>query len=234
MDTIRNAKGQFVKDHAKTRITTFINKECPICKKVFVLPLKKKKIRYCSRACAHVTLRRKIQVSCKTCNKPFFTNPYSINNGGGKFCCRKCYDISQKGRIPKNKGKKNPLMWGENHPNFKGGFVDWHGYHTSHEKGKRIKTHRLVMEKHLGRTLQRNEHIHHINGIKTDNRIENLQIVSRVEHVKIHDTLGKYNHGRKRISGTKQVCTKCNNLRYCYSVKYMLCSECHKRNQSKK
>lgn len=45
-----------------------------------------------------------------------------------------------------------------------------------------IREHRLVVEKMIGRYLTKDEYIHHKNGIKTDNRLENLTIVAPTNH----------------------------------------------------
>jgi hypothetical protein len=53
-------------------------------------------------------------------------------------------------------------------------------------KGGYIFEHRLVMSNQLKRPLMRNEHVHHVNGDKSDNRIVNLMLFTNSDHLKFH------------------------------------------------
>lgn len=73
------------------------------------------------------------------------------------------------------------------------------------DRGK-IKEHRYVVERHLGRRLRRREYVHHINGVKTDNRIENLAVITPAQHNTLHkkgckaqrDVQGRFCEGVKK------------------------------------
>lgn len=52
------------------------------------------------------------------------------------------------------------------------------GYIKITAEGREILEHRFIVEKLLGRRLERSEHVHHRNGIRDDNRLENLQLWS--------------------------------------------------------
>ena len=71
------------------------------------------------------------------------------------------------------------------------GYIDYHGYKEFYRYGKGEKEHRIIIEKYIGRKLKRGEVVHHINRIRDDNRIENLQIMTRGEHTTLHKLSGR-------------------------------------------
>ena len=59
-------------------------------------------------------------------------------------------------------------------------------YIQSYKDGKTKRKHRIIMEEHIGRELNDDEIVHHIDGNKRNNDLSNLQIMSRSEHAKVH------------------------------------------------
>jgi len=86
---------------------------------------------------------------------------------------------------------------GKESPYWKGGrYLDSRGYVRLLVvgTGQYVQEHRVLMEKFIGRKLDINEVVHHKNEIKTDNRLSNLQILDRAEHVRGHAP-----HKRRRM-----------------------------------
>ena len=67
-------------------------------------------------------------------------------------------------------------------------------YPSSNKNGY-VMEHVYIMEQHIGRQLRDNECVHHINFNRADNRIENLKLMTKSEHMSYHNTL---RHSKKR------------------------------------
>lgn len=183
------------------------SKNCKYCGKEF---FKKKseakkywvKKKCCSPECGNKIRRRRIKIICKICGKEFEvincrkTAKYCSTicaNKSGYWTGKKRPDISNKAKVWVNERLKS--YWFK-----KGGHITNTGrtriktfgdknqkYNILHKNGKNIKEHRYIVEQFIGKKLCEKEIIHHINGDKKDNRIENLYICSdRAEHTKIH------------------------------------------------
>lgn len=114
---------------------------------------------------------------CGNCGKEFYTRLAYIKRGDScRFCSVFCMREHLRNR-PMRRLEKN-------------------GYVVVKRDGEQIREHRAVMQDFLGRKLKTNEHVHHINGNKNDNQLDNLKVVESSEHHRTHREAYRKEHGR--------------------------------------
>ena len=149
---------------------TYGDRQCSECNNQYVA--KQVGQKYCSAFCARASVHRRNIIhlpnerTCEFCCTAYTTKigraAHLKGSGGRRFCSIECQHNSMKGNLA---------------PNWNGGkHQNESGYVNVLVDGRYILEHRYVMEQRLGRPLTETETVHHVNGIKHDNRDENLEL----------------------------------------------------------
>lgn len=141
--------------------------------------------RFCRRECTYAWRHGQnnghwkggpVECQCRTCGITFHIYAASFKAGEGKYCSRKCLAEAKRTWV------------GDRSPRWQGGTsTSVQGYIRVHSRdGNHRGEHRRIMEQIIGRALTRDEHVHHINHDRTDNRPENLVVLIKEEHLRLH------------------------------------------------
>lgn len=131
---------------------------------------------------------------------------YSKNIGRHGFVCAFCkrpFESDVPNRRYCSHSCRGKASFGPNSSRYKGGCIH-EGYHQIKINGVQYKVHRLIMESYLGRPLLPTECVHHKDGNRLNNMIENLEVLPLNVHTRKH-------HGGFR-SETHKECAHCKQV----------------------
>lgn len=148
---------------------------CIQCGKDFTLFKSKPKRKYCSEPCQYEAYR-------------IVPEPRLCSCGCGEQIVRRHFNK----QFPRTFVRGHQFR-GSLNTNWKGGRRISQGYvlllrpdHPNATKAGYVPEHVLIMSEHLGRPIKKGEVVHHKNEIVTDNRIDNLQLMTIAEHTSLH------------------------------------------------
>lgn len=128
-------------------------------------------------------------VVCQGCGEVYYVALGRLKET--KYCSLSCHGRSVLGR-PEIQAKIRRRYGAENN-RWKGGRrKHTQGYVWILVNGKYYLEHRYIMMQSLKRPLAKGEQVHHKNGNKLDNRIENLELVNVADHIRQHHKEGLY------------------------------------------
>ncbi len=132
---------------------------------------------------------KQVWLACPNCGKERWVT--MINKAPRSRFCQQCAGKLSGLKIGNQKGKFNRHWKGGRYTSLDGYIAVYlepnDEFISMTNNAHYIFLHRLIMAKHLGRDLNSNEWVHHKNGIKTDNHIENLELTTNSKHITDHN-----------------------------------------------